>query len=32
LDSTKNVSEAANLLKISKQALNYKLLKYGLKR
>lgn len=32
LDSTKNISEAANLLKISKQALNYKLLKYGLKR
>lgn len=32
LDSTKNISEAANLLKISKQSLNYKLLKYGLKR
>ena len=32
LDSTKNISEAANLLKISKQSLNYKLLKHGLKR
>lgn len=31
IDSTKNISLAANELKISKQALNYKLLKYGLK-
>ncbi|NCE97666.1 sigma-54-dependent Fis family transcriptional regulator [Emergencia sp. 1XD21-10] len=32
IDSTKNISLAANKLKISKQALNYKLLKYGLKQ
>ena len=31
LNSTKNMSLAADKLKISKQALNYKLLKYGLK-
>ena len=31
LNSTKNMSLAADTLKISKQALNYKLLKYGLK-
>ena len=31
LDSTKNASLAAEKLKISKQALNYKLLKYGLR-
>lgn len=31
IDSTKNISMAAEKLKISKQALNYKLLKYGLK-
>ncbi|MGF6375752.1 arginine utilization regulatory protein [Clostridiales Family XIII bacterium PM5-7] len=31
IDSTKNISLAANKLKISKQTLNYKLLKFGLK-
>lgn len=31
LNSTKNMSLAADKLKISKQALNYKLLKYGIK-
>lgn len=32
VDSTKNITQAAKYLKISKQALNYKLLKYGLKK
>lgn len=31
LDTTQNITQAANKLKISKQALNYKILKYGLK-
>ena len=31
IDSTENITSAAAKLKISKQALNYKLLKYGLK-
>ncbi|MEA5096183.1 MAG: sigma 54-interacting transcriptional regulator [Sedimentibacter saalensis] len=31
LDSTKNITQAAKKLKISKQTLNYKLLKFGLK-
>lgn len=31
LDSTRNITSAAEKLKISKQALNYKLMKYGLK-
>lgn len=31
LDSTKNISAAANKLQISKQALNYKMMKYNLK-
>jgi len=31
LDCSKTVSEAAEKLKISKQALNYKMLKYSLK-
>ena len=32
LDSTSNLTRAAEKLKITKQALNYKILKYGLKR